>query len=74
MLNIDPLSIKSFANIFSYSVGRLHFVKWFLCYAKAFVFIKSHLFIFAFISFTLGGGLKKKYWGNLCQSALPVFL
>ena len=54
ILEINPLSVASFANIFSYSVGCLHFVYGFLCCAKAFKLIRSHLFIFAFISFALG--------------------
>ena len=35
--------------------------------------IRFHLFIFAFVSITLGGGSKKKKFCDLCQSPLPVF-
>ena len=38
MLDINPLSVISLANIFSHSVGCLHFVDGFLCCAKAFTF------------------------------------
>ena len=36
ILEINPLSVALFANIFSHSVGCLHFVYGFLCCAKAF--------------------------------------
>ena len=35
--------------------------------------IRSHSFIFAFISFALGDRSKNKYCYNLCQSVLPMF-
>ena len=39
ILDIDPLSVISFANIFSHSVGWIfHFVNSFLCCAKAVMF------------------------------------
>ena len=38
ILEIYPLSVTSFANIFSHSVGFFHFVYGFLCCAKAFKF------------------------------------
>ena len=60
ILEINPLSVASFANIFSHSEGCL-FV-WFLvsfAVQKFLSLIKSHLFIFVFISVTLGGGSKK---------------
>ena len=60
ILEINPLSIVSFANIFSHSEGCLSV--WFMvsfAVQKLLSLIKSHLFIFVFISFTLGGGSKK---------------
>ena len=49
ILEIKPLSVTSFANIFSHS--RLFFcsVYGFLCSTKLVSLIRSHLFIFAFI-------------------------
>ena len=60
ILEINPLSIDSFANIVSHSEGSL-----FALLMISFVvqnllsFIRSHLFIFIFISIKLGGGSKK---------------
>ena len=60
ILKINPLSIDSFANIFSHSEGCL-LVLFMVSFAvqKLLSFIRSHLFIVAFISITLGGGSKK---------------
>ena len=60
ILERNSLSIDSFANIFSHSEGYL-FVLFAVCFAlqKLLNFIRSHLFIFVFISITLGGGSKK---------------
>ena len=55
MLEINPLLVPAFANIFSHSVGFLYFL-----YMVAFSvqellsLIKFHLFIFVFIFATLG--------------------
>ena len=59
ILEINPLSLDSFANIFSHSEGCL-FVLFIVSFAvqKLLSFIRSHLFIFGFISITLGGGSK----------------
>ena len=58
-LEINPLSVASFANIFSYSEGCL-FILFMVFFAvqKLLSFIRSHLFIFVFISISLGGGSK----------------
>ena len=54
------LVIASFANIFSQSVGCL-FVLFMVSFAvqKLLSLIRSHLFIFVFISISLGGGSKR---------------
>ena len=60
ILEINPLSVDSFANIFSHYEGCLLVL--FMVYfpvQKLLSFIRSHLFIFGFISITLGGGSKK---------------
>ena len=60
ILEINPLSDVSFANIFSHSDGYLFIVFMFSFVVQELVsFIRSHLFIFAFISLTLGGGSKR---------------
>ena len=60
ILEINPLSVTSFANIFSHSVGCL-FVLLMVSFAmqKLLGLIRSHLFIFAFISLALGDRSKK---------------
>uniref|UniRef100_A0A8D0SVD0 Uncharacterized protein n=1 Tax=Sus scrofa TaxID=9823 RepID=A0A8D0SVD0_PIG len=54
ILEINPLSVASFANIFSHSVGCL-FVLWFTL-QKLLNLIRSHFFMSVFIVITLGGG------------------
>ena len=52
ILEIKPLSVASFANVFSQSVGCV-FVLFMVSFAvqKLLSLIRSHLFVFAFISF-----------------------
>ena len=59
ILEINPLLVTSFAKIFSNSVGCL-FVLFMVSLAvqKLLSLIRSHLFIFVFISISLGDGLK----------------
>ena len=60
ILEINPLSVASFANIFSHAEGCL-FILFMVSFAvqKVLSFIRSHLFIFVFISISLGGGSKR---------------
>ena len=57
ILEINPLSVVSFAIIFSHSEGCL-FTLLIVSFdvQKLLSLIRSHLFTFAFISITLGGG------------------
>ena len=57
ILEINPLSVVSFAIIFSHSKGFL-FTLLILSFAvqKLLSLIRPHLFTFVFISLTLGGG------------------
>ena len=59
VLEINPLSLASFANIFSHSEGCL-LILFMVSFAvqKVLSFIRSHLFIFVSISISLGGGSK----------------
>ena len=61
VLEINPLSVVSFAIIFSHFEGCL-FILLIVSFAlrKLLSFIRSHLFTFIFISVTLGGGLKQE--------------
>ena len=57
ILEMNPLSVVSFAIIFSHSEGCL-FTSLLVSFAvqKLLSLIRSHLFTFVFISITLGGG------------------
>ena len=57
ILEINPLSVVSFAIIFSYFEGCL-FILLIVSFSvqKLLSLIRSHLFTFVFISITLGGG------------------
>ena len=70
MLDINPLLVISFANIFSYSVACLFILLMVsLAVQKLLNLIRSYLFMFAFVSFKRQ--IKKKMLHNLCQSVLP---
>ena len=57
ILEIDPLSVVSFPIIFSHSEGCLFTLLLFSFIVQQLLsLIRSHLFIFAFISIALGGG------------------
>ena len=60
ILEISPLSVASFANFFSYPEGCL-FILFMVFFAiqKLVSFIRYHLFIFVFISISLGGRSKR---------------
>ena len=68
-----PLSIDSFASIFSHSEGCLFVFIVSFAMQKLLSFIRSHLFIFVFISITLGGGSKKNLLWFISKSVLPMF-
>ena len=67
ILEINPLSVALFANIFSQTIGCL-FVLFMASFAvqKLISLTRSHLFIFAFISVALGDDLRKQCY-DLCQ-------
>ena len=60
ILEMNPLSVASFANIFSHSEGCL-FILFMVSFAvpRLLNLIRSHLFIVVVILITLGGGSKK---------------
>ena len=74
ILEINPLSVDSFANIFSHSEGGL-FIFFIVSFAlqKLLSFIRFHLFIFVFISIALGGGSKKILLWFMSKGVLPMF-
>ena len=60
ILEMNPLSVASFANIFSHSEGCL-FILFMVSFAvqKLLSFTRCHLFIIVFISISPGGGSKR---------------
>ena len=74
ILEINPLSVASFANIFSHSEGCL-FILFVVSFAvrKLLSLIRYHLFIFAFIFITLGGGSNKTLLQFMSKSVLLMF-
>ena len=59
ILEINPLLVSLFANVFSHPEHCV-FILFIVCFdvQKFLSLIRSHLFIFGLISFTLGDGLK----------------
>ena len=55
ILEINSLSVASFANIFFHSEGCLILFIVLFAVQKSLSLIRSHLFIFVYIFFTLGG-------------------
>ena len=74
ILEINPLLVASFANIFSQTMGCL-FVLFVVSFAvqKFLSLIRSHLFIFYFIFITLEGGSKKILLQFISKGVLPMF-
>ena len=72
ILEINPLSVVSFAIIFSDSEGCL-FTLLIVSFdmQKLLNLIRSHLFTFVFISITLGGGSERIF--DLCQECSACF-
>ena len=66
--DMNLLLVISFANLFFPSVGCL-FVLSMVSFAvqELLIWVRSHLFILAFVSFALGGRSKKNCRYNLCQ-------
>ena len=73
ILDINLFSVTSFSNIFSHSEVCLHFAMVSFAVQKLLSLNRSHLFIFAFISFALGDKSPQKYCWHLFQGALSVF-
>ena len=73
-LEINPLMVRSFTNIFFHSLGCL-FILLMVSFAmqKLVSLIKNYLFIFAFVSFVLGDR-SKKYCYDLSQRMFCLFL
>ena len=75
ILEINPLSVALFANIFSHSIG-CPFLLFMISFAvrKLICLISSHLFIFGFIFTVLGDRSKKILLQFMSKNDLPVSL
>ena len=73
ILETNPLSVTSFAIIFSHTELSFCFAYGLFAVQKLLSLIRSHLFIFGFISFTLGDGSKKIFLQFMSKSVPPVF-
>ena len=75
ILEINPLSVASFANIFSSSVGHL-FILFMVSFAvqQLLSLIRSYLFVFVSIFVIIGGGLKKILLWFMSNCFCCVFL
>ena len=72
ILKINPLSVVPYVNFFlPFCRLSFHFMYGFLCYAKLLSVIRSHLFIFVFVSITVGDGPKKGI-AAICVKECPV--
>ena len=74
ILEINPLLVALFANIFSHSVGCL-FILFMVSFAvqNLLSLIRFHLFIFIFISITLGDRSKTFLLQFMSKSVQPMF-
>jgi len=74
IFEINSLSVALFAVIFSHSEGCL-FTLLIVSFIvqKLLSLIRSHLFSFAFISITLGGGSQRILLCFMSESLLPMF-
>ena len=74
ILQTNPLSVRWFTNIFSHLVGCL-FVLFMVSFPvqKLLSLIRSHLFIFAFISITIGDRPQIIFLWFILKSVLPMF-
>ena len=73
ILEVYPLVVTWFANIFSHSAGSIVLLTVFHAVQKPFSLIRSHLFNLLFISVTLGDGYKKIPPWFMSKSVLPMF-
>ena len=74
ILDINPLSVAQFVNVFSHSAECLFILLMVFFSMQKFVnLIRFHLLIFAFISFALGDWSKKILLRFISENVLPMF-
>ena len=75
MLDINPLLVKSFANIFSHLIGCLFTLSMVSSdLQKLLCLIRSHWFVSAFISFTLEKKIQKRWYNCVKECIISSFL
>ena len=72
VLEVNPFLVILFANIFFHPVDRL-FILFIISFAVKKLLSRSHLFIFVFVSMTLGQESKKTVAAFMSKSILLVF-
>ena len=73
VLDINPLSYASFANILSLFIGCLFVLSMVSFAVQKLFLIRSFLLFFAFIYFALGDWSKKLFLRLMSKTGLPVF-
>ena len=73
ILDENPLLVTSCTNIFSHSIGFCILLVFSFGLPKPLNLIRSHLFIFAFISFALGDWSKKIWLQFMVKNVFPAF-
>ena len=71
ILEIKPLLVASFETIFSHSICCLFF--FFMVSFALQKLVRSHWFIFVFVSISLGDWRKKTFVRLVSENALPMF-
>ena len=72
ILEINPLLVSSYTNMFSHSVGCV-FILFMVSFAVQKLLIRCHLFILVFIFTAPGSGSKNTHCFNLCQREFYLF-
>ena len=74
ILEIRPLFEVSLANMFSHTVGSLCILMLFsLAMQKLFILMRSHLFIFSYVSLALGDMSVRMLLCGMSEIFLPMF-
>ena len=74
ILEMEPLSKVSLANMFSHTVGSLcNLVLFSLAMQKLFILMRSHLFMLSFMSLALGDVSVRMLQHGMSQIFLPMF-
>ena len=74
IVDINPLSKVSLANMFSHTVSSLFvLILFYLAMQKLFILMRSHLFILSLMSLALGDMSVRMLLHGICEIFLPIF-